>query len=205
MKTDRLATYAAFALLALVFSTGADALPPVDTVTEQLSRFRSATGDVTARGRLTYSTFDRQSVRLTRPWDEPATLRVDGETLVLDWRQDELDIVLRLVGACLSADDLVAASSSLGRTLLEEVHTLSMLGEELVFVVGGSTATFPRILIERDTYRLRRFDFPLPEGVYQVELSDYELASGWFPSRIRVTRDERLLFEMTLNRLERAD
>lgn len=205
MTTDRLSKYVVLVLLALIFSSSARALPPAETVTEQFTRFRSATGDITARGRLTYSTFDRQSVRLTRPWDEPATLRVDGETLVLDWRQDELDIVLRLVGACLSAEDLMAASSSLGRTLLEEVNTLTLLGDDLVFIVGGSTPSFPRIFIERDTYRLRRFDFPLPEGLYQVELSDYELASGWFPALIRVTRDERVLLELTFSRLERAD
>lgn len=185
------------------FSTAA--LPPPDNIFEQLGRFRSATGDVYGSGELTYGVFSGADVVVHRAWGDPPRLELDGSTLVADWADADADIVLRLLGAVLSADDLSSAAEVMGRTLSPEVHTLALLDSVLVYVIGGPLDTpVVHVLVERDTYRLRRFDLPFPEGVYRVELNDYELAEGWFPSTIVVRREDRVLLRLELTDLHRG-
>ena len=193
-----------FAVMAL-HSPFAVALPPLENIFEQLDRFRSATGDVYGSGALTYGIYSEADVVLYRTWGSPPRLEVAGNTLVADWVDEDLDIVLRLLGAALSAEDLNAATVAMGRTLSPEVHTLALLDSEVVYVIGGPLdLPVVHVVLERDTYRLRRLDMPLPEGVYTVELDDYELAEGWFPSTIEVRREERVLLRLQLSDLHRG-
>ena len=194
-------------LLALLtlYSPSAVALPPLDNVLEQLDRFRSATGDIHADGELTYGVFAGADVVLHRTWGSPPRLEVAGSTLVADWADEDMDIVLRLMGAALSAEDLSAAVVAMGRTLSPEVHTLALIDSVLVYVIGGPLdSPVVHVVLERDSYRLRRLDVPFPEGVYLVELSDYELADGWFPSTIEVRREDRVLLRLDLSDLHRG-
>lgn len=189
---------------ALFIAPAAEALPPLDTVLEQLTRFRAATDDVTGRGRVTYGPHDDVRVELTRNWSEPPTLRFNRRDFVADWADPDLDVVLRLVGAALSAEDLPAALTEMGRSFSPEVAGLVLREGVLTYVLGGPPQDpTVHLYVERDTYRLVSVELPMPEGVYRVELADYSLAEGWFPQTISVHRGERTLFVMRLSELER--
>lgn len=172
---------------------------------EQLDRFRAATGDLRADGQLTYGVFSAADTVLHRTWGGPPRLEVSGSTLLADWSNEDTDIVLRLLGAALSAADLGEAVIALGRTLSPEVHTLAIWDSVVVYVLGGPLESpVVHILVERDTYRLRRIDIPFPEGVYRVELNDYELAEGWFPRTLLVRREDRVLLRFEVSDLRRG-
>ena len=69
------------ALLGMLLTIGlalpARALPPLERVTDGLTRFRSSTGDVLGEGRLTYLDFREERVRLERRWGEPPRLALN--------------------------------------------------------------------------------------------------------------------------------
>lgn len=192
----------AIVLVLALMAQPATALPPLDTIVEDLTRFRAASGDVTGRGLLTYGPFQDVPVRLQRNWNEVPVLLFADTRLEADWTDPALDIVLRMVGAALSAEDLFAAVEDMGRSLEPMVQTLAFRGDELVYVVGGSLLSpAARITVSRDTYRLRALELPMPEGVYALVMSEYELAAGWFPSSVTVRRDDRVLFDLRLTEL----
>lgn len=206
---SRARALASVAVAILLATSAARALPPLETVVEQLDEARSRTRSVEARGTLTWGPFAAEAVRLELTPGEAARLRFAGQDLRADWNDPELDIVLRLLGAALAAPDLAEALRAMGRTLEERVQTLAFLppapGElseegELVYVLGGPlSARTPRLYVARDTYLLLGVDFPAPEGVYELRAREHALEGGWFPARITVTRGERTLLELNLS------
>jgi hypothetical protein len=191
--------------LAPLFTSPLSALPPLDTVTNGLEDFRSRTGDVVGNGTLTYGSFHDVAVHLVRGWESPLRLELADATLIGDWNDGQLDVVLRLLGAALSAESLDDALRELGRSLEPAIETLAFVDDTPVYVLGGALdAPTAHLWVERDTYRLRAIDLPMPEGVYVIELNEYTLAEGWFPSEIVVRRGETSLLRLTLSDLRRG-
>ncbi len=163
-----------------------------------MERFRAASGDLIARGRLEYAG-RREAVELSRRFGEPPVLTIAGAEQVVDWRQEGLDVALRIVGAVLGADELSEALTALGRPLTEQITTLAFLGDDVVWVIGGAVGVpTARLWVERETYRLRRVEVPMAGGTYVVSLDDYSLAEGWFPSRVVIRHGEREVFRLEL-------
>jgi len=184
-------------------AASAVALPPLDNVLSGLERFRSLTGHLRGECRLTYSSRVGEILELDRPWNEPPRLTSSTESLVLDWADGGLDMPLRLVGATLGAEDLSEALRAMGRWLEPDLQTLAFIGDDVVFVVGGPlSAATPHVFIERETYRLRAVDLPMPEGNYRVELNHYSLADGWFPGEIVVMLQGEVVLQLTVSSIE---
>ncbi len=193
---------------ALLVAPVALALPPVETVIEQLDEARTRPGAVEVRGTLTWGPFTAEPVRLEVERGAAPRLRFAGQDVRADWTDPELDVVLRLLGAALAAPDLAEALRGMGRTLEESVQTLAFMppqpsatAEEsaLVYVLGGPLgARAPRLYVARDTYLLLGVDFPAPEGVYELRASEHALGAGWFPAHLTVMRGERTLLELRL-------
>ena len=182
------------------------ALPPFDEIIEELSSFRSSSGDVVGQGLLTFGQWESDEVEIRRFWNDRIELEVDGELIAVSWSDTEADLTLRLVSAALVADDLSDALRALGRSVEPNVETLAFIGDEIVYVLGGAVdAPTPHLYIERDTYGLRRIELPMPEGQYRVELASYELGEGWFPRSIIVYLDTQKLFQLDLDELEEIE
>lgn len=125
--------------------------------------------------------------------------------MTLDWRDPDADTVLRLVGAALAAEDLPGALAAMGRSFEPEVAGLTLIDQAVVVILGAATsAPAVRIVLERDTFLLRRIELPMPEGVYRLEMEQYTLAQGWLPALITVTREGRSLLTLRLESVSSA-
>jgi hypothetical protein len=193
--------------LALVLGLGAataTALPPYTTVASNLERFRGATGDLTGTGRLEYGGA-RGRATLVRRFGEPPRLRAGSTEHVADWRDPALDPALRLLGVALGASDLEEALGALGRPLTEDIWSLAFLDGVVCYILGGALGVAPaHVWLERDTYRLRRLEVSLPDGRWAVALDDYDLAAGWFPARVTVSREGREVLRLELDEVTPA-
>lgn len=193
----RLCRRATFLLVCLGIVSTSHALPPFDEIIEGLSAFRSSAGDVVGQGLLTFGEWESEEVELRRFWDDRVELSVDGEVIVVAWSDTDADLALRLVSAALAADDLSDALRTLGRSVEPNVETLAFIADEIVYVLGGALdSPTTHLYIERDLYRLRRIDVPMPDGQYRVELASYELDNGWFPRSIIVYLETQKLFQI---------
>jgi hypothetical protein len=194
-----------FAIITFLGTATAFALPPFQDVMEQLERFRSETGNLRAEGSLGYADQRDVAVEMHCSRGTAPLLTTSRSELRADWTDGSLDLVLRLVGAVLGASELAPALEQLGYALEPQLQTLLYLGDDLVYVVGGSqSAPVLRLYVERDTYRLRQVDFPTVDGMLVMHLDDYRLADGWFPSRITVEREQQSLFRLQLDRVSPA-
>ncbi|MCA9564959.1 MAG: hypothetical protein KC561_15790 [Myxococcales bacterium] len=191
-------------LFLLLMPGMANALPPFDEVIEEVEKFRSESGDIEGSGELTYLSHRGRSVSLERSWGEPPTLSLGTHDLVLDWTDPGVDIVLRLVGIALSAEDLGEAFEANGIHLTERINTIWFLDDRPTYALGTDLEGYGlRVHIDRDTYALVGIDLPAEGGPYVLRLSNFDLADGWFPQDITVTQEGDVLLSLHLTRLSR--
>ncbi len=141
-----------------------------------------------------------QPATLTIERDKSLRLDIEGEpgaTLAIADIGMAGDPELRALALALAVTRLDKASRKMGVPLPLEVLTLDRIDKRLVWAIGGEKIA---IWVDRDLYRPVRL--LLAAGVldaagWSVKMTYEDSASapgrGWFPSRVQVSRDDRIV------------
>ena len=191
-------------MMSQLFQTpAAFALPPFEHLMRQVESVRTGLGSLTGQGLLTYGLYREVPVEMIREWGEPVRISLPESEMVFSHQMDGIDVVLRLAGVVLSGRDLIEALSLFGWSFEEAVQTLDFIDGRIVYVVGAQLqSNGVRIYIDRESYQIYRIDMPMPEGLYQLEMSEYLLVGGWFPQEIRVSRGDSPIFRLTMGEIQ---